>query len=137
MSLENKLAAGQLRGMARQALLACNADLFLFKRLSLLVPCQADGKPVLFAVLRSGYLQIGKAAWFHRHRAVFVLQLDLALFGAFDYGRVWLKEESSNSWKTSYGGGLSLGAVDMINLNAGLFGSPDGTYFRFGLGFEF
>ncbi len=63
--------------------------------------------------------------------------IKLAVFGGFDYGRVWLDGEDSNSWKTSYGGGLALVGVDMINLNISLFGSNDGNYFTFGMGFNF
>jgi len=63
--------------------------------------------------------------------------MQIAAFGGFDYGRVWLDGEDSNSWKTSYGGGLALVGADMINMNLSLFGSEDGMYFTFGMGFNF
>ena len=66
-----------------------------------------------------------------------LLPLQMGVYGGFDYGRVWLDGEDSNDWKTSFGGGFSLVGVDMINLNAGLFGSEDGVYLRFGLGYQF
>ncbi|GAB1309640.1 metallophosphoesterase [Urechidicola sp. KH5] len=66
-----------------------------------------------------------------------VLPMRVGLFGGFDYGRVWLDGENSNDWKTSYGGGLWLIGADMININTSIFGSKDGAYFSFGLGFGF
>ncbi len=63
--------------------------------------------------------------------------MQIAAFGGFDYGRVWLNGEDSNSWKTSYGGGLALVGADMLNVNLSLFGSEDGMYFTFGMGFNF
>ncbi len=66
-----------------------------------------------------------------------LVPLQIGLFGGFDYGRVWLKEENSTDWKTSYGGGFWLVGADMINLNLSVFNSKEGTYFRFGLGFGF
>ena len=83
------------------------------------------------------YYQNSDLRYYIRKVRTGMVPLDLSVFGGFDYGRVWLKDESSNSWKTSYGGGMALGTVDMINLNAGIFTSSDGTYFRFGLGFQF
>ncbi|NOR28378.1 MAG: phosphoesterase [Lutibacter sp.] len=66
-----------------------------------------------------------------------LLPLQIGLFGGFDYGRVWLDNENSNDWKTSYGAGLWLVGAEMINLNLSLFNSKDGAYLKFGLGFNF
>ncbi len=66
-----------------------------------------------------------------------LLPLQIGVFGGFDYGRVWLKNESSNDWKTSYGAGFWLVGAQMLNLNFSLFDSKDGTQFNFGLGFQF
>ncbi|UMB54834.1 metallophosphoesterase [Lutibacter sp. A64] len=66
-----------------------------------------------------------------------VIPLQLGFFTGFDYGRVWLKDENSNDWKTSYGGGFWLVAADLINLNTSVFNSKDGVYFNIGLGFGF
>ena len=63
--------------------------------------------------------------------------MQLGIFTGFDYGRVWLKNEKSNDWKTSFGGGLWLTGADMINLNLSIFNSKDGSYVKFGLGFGF
>ena len=66
-----------------------------------------------------------------------LVPLQIGLYGGFDYGRVWLKDENSKNWKTSYGGGFWLVAAELVNLNASLFKSNEGTYFKFGLGFGF
>ncbi|WP_111708636.1 metallophosphoesterase [Lutibacter citreus] len=66
-----------------------------------------------------------------------LVPLQLGFYGGFDYGRVWLDNEKSNDWKTSYGGGLWMVGADMINLNIGVFNSTEGPYFKFGLGFGF
>ena len=66
-----------------------------------------------------------------------LVPLQLGVFTGFDYGRVWLKNEKSNDWKTSYGGGFWLVAADLVNLNVTVFNSKDGAYFNLGLGFGF
>ncbi len=66
-----------------------------------------------------------------------LVPLQLGIFTGFDYGRVWLKNENSKDWKTSYGGGFWLVAADLINLNITVFNSKDGAYFNLGLGFGF
>lgn len=66
-----------------------------------------------------------------------LVPLQLGFFTGFDYGRVWHKNENSNDWKTSYGGGFWLVAADLVNLNITVFNSKDGAYFNLGLGFGF
>jgi hemolysin activation/secretion protein len=61
----------------------------------------------------------------------------LGVFAGFDYGRVWLSNEDSDRWHTSYGGGFFLNAADVISLRAAIFGSDDGMRFSFGVGFGF
>ncbi|SFS29829.1 metallophosphoesterase [Lutibacter maritimus] len=66
-----------------------------------------------------------------------LVPMQFGIFTGFDYGRVWLKNENSNDWKTAYGGGLWLTGADMLNLNLSIFNSKDGAYVKFGLGFGF
>lgn len=63
--------------------------------------------------------------------------IQLGVFGGFDYGRVWLKNEDYNGWKTSYGAGIWLVGANMFNLNLSIFNSTEGPYFNFNLGFGF
>ncbi len=59
------------------------------------------------------------------------------IFAGFDYGRVWMPDEDSNTWHNSYGGGLFLNAAGIMSANLGVFDSSDGLRFSFGLGFGF
>ncbi|MEX0274805.1 MAG: ShlB/FhaC/HecB family hemolysin secretion/activation protein, partial [Flavobacteriaceae bacterium] len=61
----------------------------------------------------------------------------VGLFGGFDYGRVWLPNEDSDEWHTSFGGGFFLNATDVFSMNLSAFNSDDGMRFVFGLGFGF
>ena len=66
-----------------------------------------------------------------------LLPLSVGLYGGFDYGRVWLPNQDSNQWHTSYGGGFFLNGADLISANFALFSSDDGLRFAFGVGFGF
>ncbi|GGN02350.1 hypothetical protein GCM10010967_41240 [Dyadobacter beijingensis] len=50
-----------------------------------------------------------------------VLPLTFGIFGGFDYGRVWLENESSDQWHYDYGGGIWLSPVDALTIAAGAF----------------
>ena len=61
-----------------------------------------------------------------------------ALVGFADTGRVWLENESSDTWHTSLGGGLlaqPLSAPVTVHVIAA--NSKEGTRFYFGLGYPF
>ncbi len=66
-----------------------------------------------------------------------VLPMSFGFFAGFDYGRVWLTDESSNRWHTSKGGGFFLNGADIVSARVALFNSDDGFRFSFGLGFGF
>lgn len=63
-----------------------------------------------------------------------LLPLKLGIYGGYDYGRVWIDDEDSDTWHDSFGGGFWVNAVDSISGNFGLFGSDDGLRFFFGFG---
>ena len=63
-----------------------------------------------------------------------LLPLRLGIFGGYDYGRVWVDGEDSNTWHDSFGGGILLTAVDAVTGQFGLFSSDDGLRFSFGFG---
>lgn len=56
--------------------------------------------------------------------------------GGYDYGRVWLSEQSSSRWHTSYGGGLWLNAAELTSIYVNFFHSEDSNRFTFGIGFN-
>jgi len=66
-----------------------------------------------------------------------VLPINLGVFGGFDYGRVWVKNDPSNQWHTSYGGGVIFSIYDLMSAKFGVFSSKEDTLFSFGLGVGF
>lgn len=66
-----------------------------------------------------------------------VFPVTTGIYGGFDYGRVWLPNEDSDTWHTSAGGGFFITAADLLTGNVALFNSADGIRFTFGLGFGF
>ena len=66
-----------------------------------------------------------------------LLPLAMGLYGGFDYGRVWIENEDSGQWHTSYGGGFFMNAADIMSLTLAAFNSDDGMRVVFGLGFGF
>lgn len=63
--------------------------------------------------------------------------LSYGVFGGFDYGRVWLKNDISNKWHQSVGGGIWLNGVNLLTAQASYFYSTDGGRITAGLGFAF
>ena len=62
------------------------------------------------------------------------LPLQFSIFGGYDVGRVWLKDEDSKRWHDSYGGGFYLNLAKALGSKFSLFKSEDGWRFTFGLG---
>lgn len=62
------------------------------------------------------------------------IPLYLGVYGGFDYGRVWVANDDSNVWNTSFGGGFFVNGIGLITLHAGLFNSDDGN--RLNVGFS-
>jgi hypothetical protein len=50
-----------------------------------------------------------------------ILPFTFGVFGSFDYGRVWLKGEESETWHNSLGGGLWLAPVDALVFSIGTY----------------
>ena len=63
-----------------------------------------------------------------------LLPFNLGVFGGFDFGRVWVDDENSNTWHTDFGGGVLISAVDAITGQVSFFKSDEGTRVSFGLG---
>jgi hypothetical protein len=66
-----------------------------------------------------------------------LLPLNIGVFSGFDYGRVWLENDNSNTWHTNYGGGIFLNGADMISANLGIFKGKENMRVVFSLGFNF
>ena len=62
----------------------------------------------------------------------------VGIFGLLESGRVWLEGEDSNTWHTSYGGGLLFQPLGSpITVHATVATGDEGTHFRFGTGYAF
>ncbi|MEP2280529.1 metallophosphatase [Maribacter sp.] len=57
--------------------------------------------------------------------------------GSFDYGRVWLEDDTSNKWHNSVGASAWLIGAEAFTANLGYFNSVDGGRVVFTLGFSF
>ena len=66
-----------------------------------------------------------------------LIPIRIGIFGGFDYGRIWIKDDNSNKWNNSYGGGFFINGVELLTANLGLFNSIDGIRIAFSLGFQF
>ncbi|AXP80008.1 Calcineurin-like phosphoesterase [Mariniflexile rhizosphaerae] len=66
-----------------------------------------------------------------------LLPLNIGLYGGADYGRVWVKDDDSDRWNTSVGGGIFVNAANMVTGNFSAFHSHDGLLLAFKLGFGF
>lgn len=67
-----------------------------------------------------------------------LVPMSYGILGGFDYGRVWLKGENSNTWHRSYGGGLWLNGLGVVTARITYFKSEiDDARIAFGLGFGF
>lgn len=66
-----------------------------------------------------------------------LVPITIGAYGGFDYGRVWLSNDISNQWHTSYGGGLFINAARLVVGNASLFSGDEGLRFAVKLGFGF
>lgn len=63
--------------------------------------------------------------------------ITIGAYGGFDYGRVWVENDTSNTWHNAYGGGLWLSTLHALALNAGVFFSEEDTQVQIGFGFAF
>ncbi len=66
-----------------------------------------------------------------------LLPLHIGLYSGFDYGRVWLENDTSNTWHSSFGGGIFVNGADMIAANLGIFKGKEDARISFSLGFNF
>ena len=69
--------------------------------------------------------------------ATAVAPITVGVFGGFDYGRVWERNDSSDRWHISQGGGLWISGYNFLSFNAGYFNSVEGNMVQVGFGFSF
>ena len=66
-----------------------------------------------------------------------LLPLNIGLYGGVDYGRVWVKNDTSDKWNNSVGAGFFANAADIFTVNLSAFTGADGMRIAFKLGFGF
>ena len=86
---------------------------------------------------KRSFYQTTDIRWSLRRQKTGILPVTPGFYTGFDYGRVWLSGESSNTWHQSFGGGLFVNGSGLMTANLGLFSSDDGLRFTFGFGFGF
>ncbi len=66
-----------------------------------------------------------------------LLPINLGIFAGFDYGRVWVNNDASKYWHTSYGGGMFVDVYKLVSAKFGVFTSSEENLFSFGLNMGF
>ncbi len=59
--------------------------------------------------------------------------IQIGVFGGYDLGRVWVPNDTSDVWHSSYGGGLWINTADLLSGTLNLFTGDEGLRFTFGL----
>ncbi len=57
------------------------------------------------------------------------------IFGGYDYGRVWVSDDTSEKWHQSVGGGAWLNGLDVVTARVFYFYGSDGGRVAFGVNF--
>ncbi|MGB5943689.1 MAG: metallophosphoesterase [Leeuwenhoekiella sp.] len=65
------------------------------------------------------------------------LPLQIGVFGGYDIGRVWLRDDFSDVWHDSYGVGFWVNSADALSGTFNFFTADEGLRVSFGLGFNF
>jgi hypothetical protein len=65
------------------------------------------------------------------------IPLRYGITGGFDYGRVWVEDDTSSKWHNSVGGSFWVSGLETFTANLGYYGSSDGGRIAFVLGFAF
>jgi len=86
---------------------------------------------------KNAYYQLSDIRYLFGKMRTSILPVNFALYGGFDYGRVWVADESSTQWHNSYGGGLMIIGAETITANLSLFKGKENPRFAFGLGLSF
>jgi hypothetical protein len=87
----------------------------------------------------------GKTSFYHstdlklrlKQYVTAVTPITIGIFGGFDYGRVWVPNDDSDTWHNSFGGGFWIGSLNAFSVNAGYFVSEEDAIIQVGLGFGF
>lgn len=62
--------------------------------------------------------------------------VQIGIFGGYDVGRVWVPNDTSDVFHSSYGGGFWVNTADLLSGTFNLFTGEEGLRFTFGLAFS-
>jgi len=82
---------------------------------------------------------VGNADLFYNFQELktFLFPIGISIYGGYDIGRVWVKDENSKVWHSSYGGGFIFKWTDAIQGQFSIFRSEEDTTIKFGFGLTF
>lgn len=86
---------------------------------------------------KNAFSQSTDLRWNFSNLKTNVVPLRIGIYGGMDYGRIWVKNDNSNKWHYSYGGGFFINLADMMTANVSAFESKEGVRFAFRMGFGF
>lgn len=66
-----------------------------------------------------------------------VAPITFGVYSGFDYGRVWVDNDTSDRWHNSYGGGIFITSLKTLALRAGYFVSDEDQIIQVGIGYGF
>lgn len=66
-----------------------------------------------------------------------ITPLQLGIFAGYDVGRVWVPNDDSDKWHSSYGGGFWVNAADLLSGTVNLFTGEEGLRVTAGVLFSF
>ena len=81
-----------------------------------------------YAALASGDLRYS----FNKFRTG-LIPVQIGVFGGYDIGRVWISNDTSKMWHSSYGGGLWINSADLVSGTVSVFAGEENIYLSFGL----
>ena len=62
--------------------------------------------------------------------------VQVGVFGGYDVGRVWVPNDTSDTWHNSYGGGLWINAADIVSGTLNVFTADEGVQLSFRIAFS-
>lgn len=86
---------------------------------------------------KNAFVQSTDIRWNFTDLKTQLVPIQIGVYGGVDYGRVWVKNDTSNKWQNSYGGGLFINFANMLTGNISAFTGAEGTIVGFKMGFGF
>ena len=86
---------------------------------------------------KQSYTQSTDIRWKISDMKTNIIPFKFGIFGGFDYGRIWTKNDTSTKWHNAIGGGAFVNVLDILSLNLSLFKGNEDMRFAFKFGFDF